>query len=48
MLAEYHFTIKYIKETKNTKANALYKILKLQSNKKILGAVLQIDSDGKF
>jgi len=40
MLTEYYFKIQYIKGTDNTRADALSRKAKLQSNKKLLGALL--------
>ena len=43
MLIEYHFEIQYTKGIDNTQADALSRKAKLQSNKKLLGALLQKD-----
>jgi len=43
MLIEYYFEIQYTKGTDNTRADALSRKAKLQSNKKLLGALLQKD-----
>jgi len=43
MLIEYHFKIQYTKGTDNARVDALSKKAKLQSNKKLLGALLQKD-----
>jgi len=41
MLAEYHFEIQHTKGTDNARADALSKKAKLQSNKKLSGALLR-------
>jgi len=41
MLTEYYFEIQYTKGTDNTQADTLSRKAKLQSNKKLLGALLQ-------
>ena len=46
MLIEYYFEIQYTKDTKNAKVDALSRKAKLQSNKKLLGAILYKDKDG--
>ena len=46
MLIEYYFKIQYTKGIENAKADALSKKAKLQSNKKLLGAILRKDEDG--
>jgi len=46
MLIEYYFEIQYTKGTDNARADALSRKAKLQSNKKLLGALLQKDQDG--
>jgi len=43
MLIEYYFEIQYTKGIDNTQADALSRKAKLQSNKKLLGALLQKD-----
>jgi len=43
MLTEYHFEIQHTKGTDNARADALSKKAKLQSNEKLLGALLQKD-----
>ena len=43
MLIEYYFKIQLTKGTDNARANALSRKAKLQSNKKLLGALLQKD-----
>jgi len=45
MLIEYHFEIQYTKGTDNARADALSRKAKLQSDKKLLGALLQRDQD---
>jgi len=40
MLTEYHFEIQYTKGTDNTQVDALSRKAKLQSSKKLLGALL--------
>ena len=46
MLIEYYFKIQYTKGIENAKADALSRKAKLQSNKKLLGAILRKDKDG--
>ena len=41
MLIKYYFKIQYIKGTKNARANILIRKAKVQSNKKLLGAILR-------
>jgi hypothetical protein len=48
ILTEYHFEIEYIKGTDNIKADILSRKVKLQSKKKLLGAILHINKDGKI
>jgi len=48
MLAKYYFKIKYIKGIDNVRADALSKKIKLQDNKKVKGAILRKDEDGKI
>jgi len=48
MLVEYHFEIKYIKGTDNTKVDILSRKIELQDNKKVKGVILRIDKDGKI
>ena len=43
ILIEYHFEIQYTKGIDNARADALSRKAKLQSNKKLLGALLQKD-----
>ena len=46
MLIEHHFKIQYTKGTKNIRVDILSRKAKLQNNKKLLGAILNKDSDG--
>jgi len=48
MLAEYYFKIKYIKGIDNVKADTLSRKAELQDDKKIKGAILKMDEDGKI
>jgi len=48
MLAKYYFEIKYIKSTDNVKADTLSRKAELQDNKKVKGAILRKDEDGKI
>jgi len=48
MLAEYYFKIKHIKGTDNARADALSRKAELQDNKKVKGAILRMDEDGKI
>jgi len=43
MLTEYHFKIQHTKGIDNAQADALSRKAKLQSNKKLLGALLRKD-----
>ena len=43
MLTKYHFEIQHTKGTDNARADALSRKAKLQSNKKLLGALLRKD-----
>jgi len=43
MLIKYHFEIQHTKGTDNARADALSRKAKLQSNKKLLGALLRKD-----
>jgi len=45
MLIKYHFEIQHTKGTDNAQADALSRKVKLQSNKKLLGALLQKNQD---
>ena len=45
MLIEYYFEIQYTKGTKNARVDALSRKIKLQNNKKLLGAMLRKDKD---
>ena len=46
MLAEYYFEIQYTKGTKNARVDALSRKAELQSNEKMLGAILRKDKNG--
>jgi hypothetical protein len=48
ILAKYYFKIKYVKGTDNIRTDILSRKAELQSNKKLLGAILHIDKDGKI
>jgi len=48
MLAEYHFKIKHVKGSDNTRADALSRKKELQRNDKMSGALLKLDKDGKI
>jgi hypothetical protein len=48
ILTEYHFKIKYIKGTDNTRADVLNRKTELQNREKLLGTMLHIDKDGKI
>jgi len=48
MLAEYHFKIEHVKESDNTRADALSRKKKLQRNDKVLGALFKESSNGKI
>jgi len=48
MLAEYHFKIKHVKESDNTKADALSRKEELQRNNKMLRALFKESSNGKI
>jgi len=48
MLVEYYFKIKYIKGIDNARVNALSRKVKLQGDKKVKGAILKIDKNGKI
>ena len=45
MLIEYYFKIQYTKSTKNIRVDILSRKVKLQNNKKLLGAILKKDSN---
>ena len=45
MLIEYYFKIQHTKGIENAKVDALSKKAKLQSSKKLLGAILRQDKD---
>ena len=46
MLTEYYFEIQYTKGTNNARVDALSKKAKLQSDDKLLGAILRKDKEG--
>jgi len=48
MLAEYHFKIKYIKESDNARADALSRKKKLQRNDKMSGTLFKENSNKKI
>jgi len=48
MLIEYHFKIEHVKESDNTKADALSRKKELQGNDKVSGTLLKSDKDGKI
>jgi hypothetical protein len=48
ILAEYYFKIKHIKGTDNARVNTLSRKAELQNKKKLLGAMLRIDKNGKI
>ena len=48
MLTKYHFKIKHVKESDNTKADALRKKKELQNNNKMSGALLKLKKNGKI
>jgi len=48
MLAEYYFKIKYIKGIDNARVDVLSRKAELQDKKKIKGAILRINNDGKI
>ena len=48
MLLKYYFEIKYIKNTDNTKADALSQKIKLQRSKKPSRAMLKLYKNGKI
>jgi len=48
MLVEYYFKIEHIKGTDNVRVDALSIKVKLQDNKKVKGAILRKDKDGKI
>ena len=48
MLIEYYFKIQHAKGTENAQVNALSRMLELQDNKKLLGAVLKIDNNRRI
>ena len=48
MLAKYHFEIKHVKKSDNTRADALSRKKELQRNNKMSGALLKSDGDRKI
>jgi len=48
MLAEYYFKIKHIKGINNARVDALSRKIKLQGKKKIKGAILRINNNGRI
>jgi len=46
MLIEYYFKIQYTKGIDNARIDTLSRKAEIQSNKKLLGALLQKDKDG--
>jgi hypothetical protein len=48
ILVKYYFKIKYIKGIDNIKADIFSRKAELQSNKKLLGAILYINKDRKI
>jgi len=48
MLVEYYFKIKHIKDINNTRVNILNRKVELQDNKKVKGAILRMDDNGKI
>ena len=46
MLAEYYFTIEYIKGTDNTRVDALSRKAELQGSEKLSDTILYKDEDG--
>jgi hypothetical protein len=48
ILTEYHFKIKHIKGTDNTRVDTLNRKAELQDKEKLLGAILRINKDGKI
>jgi len=48
MLVEYYFEIEYTKGTDNAKVNMLSRKAELQGKKKIKGAILRIDNNGRI
>jgi len=48
MLVEYYFKIEYIKGINNVRVNALNRKVELQDNKKVKGAILRMDKNGKI
>ena len=48
MLAKYHFKIKHVKGSDNTRADALSRKEKLQKNNKISGVMFKESNNGKI
>jgi len=48
MLAEYYFKIKHIKGINNARVDILSRKAELQGNKKVKGAILRMDNDGRI
>jgi len=48
MLTEYHFEIEHVKESDNTKADALSRKKELQKNNKVLRALFKESSNEKI
>jgi len=48
MLIKYYFKIKHVKGLDNTKANILSRKKELQSNNKVLKALLKLKENGKI
>ena len=48
MLAKYYFKIKHVKESDNAKADTLSRKKELQSNNKVLGALLKLRKNRKI
>jgi len=48
MLVEYHFKIKHIKGTDNTRVDIFSRKAELQGKEKIKGVILKIDNNGKI
>jgi len=48
MFVKYYYEIKYIKSTDNAKVDTFSRKAELQDNKKVKGAILRIDEDGKI
>ena len=48
ILIKYYFEIEHVKGLNNTKVDTLSRKEKLQSNNKVLGALLKLKKDGKI